>query len=158
MGKTDMLAHKETILIVDDAPENVALLSAMLKERYRTKVATSGARALEVAASDSPPDLILLDIVMPEMDGYEVCRRLKASVHTRQIPIIFLSALTDTIDKLRAFRAGAVDFVVKPFHPEEVGARVETHLKMNRLQRELEKANQQLLEANEKIRRHRGEK
>lgn len=154
MVTIDGLPEKQTILIVDDTPDNVALLSAMLKGRYRTKVATSGAKALEIAASDSPPDLILLDIMMPEMDGYEVCHRLKASTHTKEIPVIFLSALTDTLDIVKAFRAGAVDYVSKPYHAEEVGARVETHLKLHRLQMELETTNQLLREANERLRKY----
>jgi signal transduction histidine kinase len=141
--KTD----KETLLLVDDTPDNIALLSSLLKGLYRTKVAMNGAKAIEVAATGEPPDLILLDIMMPDMDGYEVCKRLKENERLRDIPVIFLSSRQETMDKVTAFNAGAVDYVTKPFEFEEVRARVETHLKIRRLQIALEKQNQQL-EAN----------
>ncbi len=116
------------ILIVDDTPANLELLSGMLREhRYRVRAAISGELAL-LAALNEPPDLILLDINMPEMDGYEVCRRLKLEETLKEIPVIFLSALSETMDKVNAFRAGGVDYVTKPFQLEEVLARVETHL------------------------------
>jgi PAS domain S-box-containing protein len=120
-------------LIVDDAPSNLCLLSQMLTQHgYKVRAVVSGERALEVVQM-SPPDLILLDIMMPGMSGYEVCERLKADEQARDIPIIFISALDATEDKVRAFTAGGVDYVTKPFHSEEVLARVETHLALRDL-------------------------
>ena len=145
--------EKQTVLVVDDAPENIAILCALLRGRYRTKVATNGANALEIASSkDGRPDLILLDIKMPDMDGYEVCRRLKENESLRDIPVIFLSALNETVDKVKAFSVGGIDYVTKPFHAEEVQARVETHLMTRRLQVELENKNLTLLEVNKQLR------
>jgi adenylate cyclase len=116
------------ILAVDDIPENLELLLAVLgKNHYNVKTASSGALALEAAHND-PPDLILLDINMPEMDGYEVCLRLKEDARLKDIPVIFLSANNETLDKQKAFGVGGVDYITKPFHIEEVWARVETHL------------------------------
>ena len=133
-----------TILVVDDAPENVALLSRILKMNgYNVQVAENGASAVESAIA-SPPDLILLDINMPVMDGFEVCVRLKANETTRDIPVIFISALDKAEDKARAFRAGGMDYILKPFEYEEVQARVETHLVLRRLRVQLEEANQEL--------------
>ncbi|OGR40909.1 MAG: hypothetical protein A2X35_02970 [Elusimicrobia bacterium GWA2_61_42] len=116
------------ILVVDDTPANLELLSGMLKGRgYRIRAAISGEAALE-ACHINPPDLILLDINMPGMDGYEVCRRLKTDEELKEIPVLFLSALNETMDKVRAFSAGGQDYITKPFQMEEVYARVETHL------------------------------
>lgn len=124
-----------TILIVDDTPANLLLLSRMLMERgYHTQTMPSGRLALEAARMEAP-DLILLDIAMPEMNGYDVCAQLKADAALRDIPIIFISALNETIDKVRAFRAGGVDYVTKPFQFEEVDARVQTHLQLRRLEK-----------------------
>jgi putative two-component system response regulator len=140
-------AHPTTgadILIVDDNIANLRVLSDMLNEHgYRTRQARSGAAALR-AANNQPPDLILLDIMMPELDGYEVCDRLKSSETLMDIPVIFLSALGDTNDKVRAFSVGAADYVTKPFQFDEVGARVQTHLRMRRLQIATEKYNREL--------------
>jgi signal transduction histidine kinase len=153
MAETNSCPEKQTVLVVDDAPENIAILSSLLRGQYRTRVATNGADALEIASSNAErPDLILLDIRMPEMDGYEVCRRLKANESLRDIPVIFLSALNETVDKVKAFGVGGIDYVTKPFHAEEVQARVETHLKVRRLQVELEKQNRTLQEYNEQLR------
>ena len=128
---------KGDILIVDDTAANLQLLSGMVKgQGYRTRLARSGAAALR-AAESQPPDLILLDIMMPEMDGYEVCRRLKADPELSGIPVIFLSALGETEDKVEAFGAGAADYVTKPFQFDEVRARVEAHLGLRRLQVEV---------------------
>ena len=125
------------ILIVDDTPHNLRLLSQMLSEHgYQVRAALNGPRAL-AAVQANAPDLILLDIMMPEMDGYEVCNRLKADEHTRDIPVLFISALNETEDKVKGFAAGALDFITKPFQLEEVLARVETHLKLSRLQRDV---------------------
>lgn len=132
------------ILIVDDTPENLRLLSNMLAAAgYKVRAVTSGARAL-ASINASLPDLILLDIMMPEMNGYQVCQRLKMNELTRDIPIIFLSALDETEDKLRAFSVGGVDYVTKPFQLPEIIARVEAHVRLRRLQRELEAANAEL--------------
>jgi PAS domain S-box-containing protein len=125
------------ILIVDDTPQNLRLLSQMLTTQgYQVRAALNGPRAL-AAVQAAPPDLILLDIMMPEMDGYEVCKRIKADEHTYDIPILFISALNETEDKVKGFAAGALDYITKPFQFEEVLARVETHLELSRLQREL---------------------
>jgi len=132
---TATLEHPaQNILIVDDTPANVLLLASMLTERgYRTRSALSGMLALEAARAEVP-DLILLDIAMPEMDGYQVCKRFKADAMLKNIPVIFISALHETINKVRAFRAGGVDYVTKPFQFEEVYARVQTHLRLRRLE------------------------
>jgi putative two-component system response regulator len=138
MGNTLEIA---TIMVVDDIPENLKLLTQMLQgQGYRVLAFPSGAMAL-AAAAKSPPDLILLDINMPEMNGFEVCKRLKADHALKEIPVLFISALTETIDKVNAFSAGGVDYVTKPFQFEEVQARVETHLRLRGLQLELEKHN-----------------
>jgi DNA-binding response OmpR family regulator len=143
------------VLVVDDNPINLDLLSGMLLDRgYRVRIATSGKRALAAAAA-SPPELVMLDITMPEMDGYEVCRRLKADEATRNVPVIFISALDETIDKVRAFEIGGVDYVTKPFQFEEVLARIENQLKLSRLQRELERKNAELIRKNEELVRSR---
>lgn len=132
------------ILIVDDTPANLRLLSQMLAEQgYRVRPVPDGHLAL-AAAHAEPPDLILLDIRMPGMDGYQVCEHLKADAQMRDIPIIFVSALDATQDKVRAFHTGGVDYVTKPFQAAEVLARVETHLALRELQK-------QLLEANERM-------
>ncbi len=136
--------NPENILLVDDSPANLRLLSQILGERgYGVRAATSGPRAL-ASIELTPPDLILLDIRMPEMDGYEVCQQLKANPRTADIPILFISALDEIQDKMRAFSAGGVDYITKPFQLEEVIARVETHLALRRLQRNLEHANQRM--------------
>lgn len=132
------------ILIVDDKPANLRLLSQMLVENgYQVRPAPNGSVAL-AAARAQPPDLILLDIRMPEMDGYQVCERLKADASTRDIPIIFISALDETRDKVKAFAIGGVDYVTKPLQLQEVLARVETHLALRRLQTELQDANRKM--------------
>src|SRR6187551_2123397 len=127
------------ILIIDDAPANIQTLSSILKERgYNINIATNGRQGLEVLERIRP-DLILLDIMMPEMDGFEACRRIKASTAWRDIPIIFLTAKTDTADIVRAFDLGAVDYVSKPFNAHELLARVNTHLTLDQLHRENER-------------------
>ena len=126
-----------SIVIVDDNPNNLQVLNRMLQQAgYKVRPALSGEIALRAIAA-SPPDLILLDIRMPEMDGYEACRRLKAEPASRDIPVIFISALTETDDKLAAFGAGGVDYVSKPFQTEEVLARVRAHVDLYRVRREL---------------------
>src|SRR5919202_739597 len=119
---------KGNILIVDDVPENLRLLSTMLTEQgYKVRPVINGKLALN-AAQLLPPELILLDIMMPELNGYEVCQQLKASVATREIPVIFLSALDDVLDKVKAFSVGGVDYITKPIQTQEVLARVENQL------------------------------
>jgi adenylate cyclase len=120
--------EKKLILLVDDAPANIQVAHAILKDTYRARGATSGAKALELAKATPPPDLILLDVMMPEMDGYEVCARLKADPDTRDIPVIFLTAKTEAEDETRGFEVGAVDYIHKPFSPPVVLARVQTQL------------------------------
>jgi len=135
------------ILVVDDTAANLQLLSRMLKgSGYRVRPVPSGRLALQAALS-RPPDLVLLDINMPEMNGYEVCRAFKEHPALKDIPIIFISALNDTENIIAAFDAGGVDFVVKPFQFREVRARVDAHLRIRQLQRELEAANAQLAES-----------
>ena len=134
------------ILIVDDGPENLRVLCDLLRSAgYVARPVSDGAMALEVAAAQ-PPDLILLDIMMPGMDGFEVCRRLKQDARLREVPVVFLSAIDDVADKVRAFAVGAVDYVSKPFQFLEVRMRVENHLRMRRLQLELEAKNRRLQE------------
>ena len=136
------------ILIVDDTPANLQVLAGMLKDRgYKVRPVPSGKLAL-LAARRDPPDLILLDINMPDMNGYEVCEHLKADELLGSIPVIFISALTEQLDKVKAFATGGVDYITKPFQMEELHARVETHLKLRRLHTELEDANVRLAEAN----------
>lgn len=127
-----------SILVVDDTPANLEILTQMLKEKgHRPRPVPSGSLAIR-AAEYEPPDLILLDINMPDMDGFETCRRFKASEALKEIPVMFISARSETFDKIQAFRAGGVDYITKPFDIDEVSARIETHLKIRRLQTELE--------------------
>jgi PleD family two-component response regulator len=142
---------KGDILVVDDTAANLRLLGNLLTaEGYSTRLVPSGALALNVARSWAP-DLVLLDINMPKMDGYEVCRHLKADEGTRDISVIFISALDEVFDKVRAFEAGGVDYLTKPFQIEEVLVRIENHLSTRRLQEALEKANQELERANDAL-------
>ena len=135
---------QSNILIVDDVPANLRLLSQILTEQgYKVRAALNGAHAL-TAVQAVPPDLILLDIRMPEIDGYELCQRLKADGRTADIPVLFISALDETEDKVKAFAVGGVDYVTKPFRAEEVVARVETHLALRQLHRQLQAANAEL--------------
>ena len=122
--------RRASVLVVDDSADNLLLMSELLGDLYAVKVAKSGARALKIALSDNPPDLILLDIMMPEMDGYEVCRQLQADARTRAIPIIFLTALTDSSDEQKGLEMGAVDFITKPISASIVLARVKTNLSL----------------------------
>jgi sigma-B regulation protein RsbU (phosphoserine phosphatase) len=136
-----------SILIVDDTAANLQVLTGMLEDKgYRTRPVTSGKMALQ-AARNEPPDLVLLDITMPEMDGYEVCALMKADEKLKDIPVIFISALHETLDKVKGFSVGGLDYVTKPFQFEEVHARVETHLKLRRLQFQLEEQNCLLVES-----------
>jgi len=122
--------EKPTILVVDDTPENLSMMSFLLKDLYKVKVANQGQKALRIAASEPRPDLILLDIMMPEMDGYEVCRQLQQDPQTRNIPIIFLTAKASIEDEEFGLELGAVDYITKPISPPVVMARVKTHLSL----------------------------
>jgi two-component system sensor histidine kinase/response regulator len=125
--------------VVDDTPASLSLLAGMLqKEGYKVRVFLEGRPAIE-AARTAIPDLILLDVAMPNMNGYEVCEALKKHPELHGVPVLFISSLAETIDKVKAFETGAVDYITKPFHFEEVRARVETHLTLRRLQKDLEK-------------------
>ena len=140
------------VLLVDDTPANLQVLGGMLREQgCIVRPVPSGKLALRFAEAD-PPDIILLDIMMPEMDGYEVCRRLKQMERLKNVPIIFISALQETVDKVKAFSAGGVDYISKPFQFEEVEARVRTHLNIRQLQVQLESQNQQLSKLNQALR------
>lgn len=133
-----------SVLIVDDNTKNLQILADILRSRdYKIAMAKDGVSALKFV-SRRKPDMVLLDIMMPEMDGFEVCRRLKSDRETADIPVIFISALNDTEDKLKAFRAGGVDYITKPFRKEEVFARVNVHLELKRSYKELEKINETL--------------
>lgn len=129
---------ESTILVVDDTPANLSLISRLLSDSYKVKVANCGERALEIAQSSSPPDLILLDVVMPGMDGYEVCRRLKAQDTTKDIPIIFITAMADAENESMGFTLGAVDYISKPFNKTVVKARIRVHMQLKRQSRLLE--------------------
>ena len=142
-------SKKSKILIVDDTPENIQVLMGTLKDAYAIVAAINGEKALKLAEADPPPDLILLDIMMPDMDGFEVCQRLKAEPRTKDIPVIFLSALDDTVNKVKGFSLGAVDYISKPFQPEEVTVRVNTHLTMHQLKQSLDEKNKELQSHNE---------
>jgi signal transduction histidine kinase len=140
---------KSTILVVDDTPDNLSLMSSLLNESYQVKVANGGKRALTIAMSDPPPDLILLDIMMPNMDGYEVCEQLKLNSKTENIPVIFLTAKAEIADEQRGLELGAVDYITKPISPPIVLARVKNHLALQEKNKALvnaisiaEKANQ----------------
>ena len=119
---------EKLILIVDDTPTNIMVVSDVLKDQYRTKIATNGEKTLSLASGPDKPNLILLDVMMPGMDGYEVCRRLKANPETAEIPVIFLTAKTDSGDEEKGFKVGAVDYIHKPFSAPIVMARVRTQL------------------------------
>lgn len=134
-----LMSEDANILVVDDTVENLTLLTRMLKDcGYTARPVPNGRLALQAAASQKP-DLVLLDITMPEMDGYEVCRRLKADPELAAIPVLFISALSQTSEKINAFEVGGVDYITKPFQFDEVKARVDAHLKLHRLQMDLKK-------------------
>ncbi len=131
------MIEKKTVLIVDDVPDNVALLNDLLKARYRTKVAVNGPRALSIVMSEKPPDLVLLDVAMPGMDGHEVCRRIKGNERTRHIPVIFLTARGGVRNEQRGFDLGAVDYITKPISAPILKTRVKTHLHLKEARDEL---------------------
>ncbi len=130
MAESLDFTRKPTILVVDDTPDNLSLMSGLLKDRYRVKVANNGDKAIKIVQSDSQPDLILLDIMMPGLSGYDVCKILKDDPASRHIPIIFLTAMTGTDDEKKGLEMGAVDFITKPVNPPIVMARVATQLQV----------------------------
>jgi putative two-component system response regulator len=123
-----MADTQPVVLVVDDAPVNIHLLSATLKGSYRVKAATSGQKALQIAQRDPPPDIILLDVMMPEMDGYEVCKRLKQDSKTCAIPVIFLSGHIDDSERQKGLKLGAVDYLSKPADPQDLLHRIRSNL------------------------------
>ncbi len=131
--------EKQTILIVDDTPENIDVLDGILRHDYKIKVALNGERALKIVTGKTTPDLILLDIMMPGIDGYEVCRQLKAHADTKKIPVIFVTAKGEVADEAKGFEAGCVDYITKPVSPPLVKARVQTHLALYDQNRVLER-------------------
>lgn len=136
------------ILIVDDEHQNLRILAQIMKEQYITIAARNGAEALTRAQADPPPDLILLDIIMPKMDGYEVCRRLKANPQTSQIPVIFITAMNDVEDETRGLELGAIDYITKPISPPIVRARVNNHLALQQARHQIEKQKHALEQQN----------
>jgi len=148
-----MTNHKGSILVVDDTLDNLRLLNDLLtRAGYLVRPVPNGKMALSTAQADLP-DLVLLDVMMPGMDGFEVCQQLKADEKTAEVPVIFLSALSDLMDKVKAFSAGGVDYIIKPFQAEEVLMRVHTHITIRHLQQSLEEKNAQLeLEISERKR------
>jgi len=144
MNQKESVAYKGSLLVIDDTPANLSLLTQLLSEKgYKVRAAPSGKFALK-SIDKNPPDLILLDIMMPEMNGYEVCQELKANPVTQDIPVIFLSALDEALDKVKAFDVGGVDYITKPFQAVEVLARVENQLRARSLQLQLVEKNQNL--------------
>ncbi|MBF0120857.1 MAG: hybrid sensor histidine kinase/response regulator [Desulfobacterales bacterium] len=150
--------QKISLLIVDDEPSNLKILLELLKSDYNIRVATSGERAIAIAMSETPPDLILLDVMMPEMDGYDICIYLKNKPETRNIPVIFVTAKTDTESIIKGFNVGAIDYVTKPFREQELLPRIKTHVSLLLQQkalddyaRLLEEKNQQLTQKNAEL-------
>lgn len=154
------ITQRQTVLVVDDTPENIMILTAILQRDYKVKAATNGTRALQIAESDSPPDIVLLDIMMPEMDGYEVCRQLKSRLKTRNIPVVFVTAMSEDEDETNGFALGAVDYITKPFSAPVVQARVKNHLMFSNQHRALEELvrlrTAEILETRLEIIRHLG--
>jgi phosphoserine phosphatase RsbU/P len=140
--------EKKTVLVVDDAPANLQIVNSILREDYKVRIATSGAKALELVKAKPVPDLVLLDVMMPEMDGYEVCGILKATPEYKDIPVIFLTGKTEAGDETKGFEVGAVDYIHKPFLPAIVKARVHTHLVLREAREQLA---QQLLSINREL-------
>jgi phosphoserine phosphatase RsbU/P len=133
----DKVNEKQTVLVVDDAPANIQVVNSILKDTYKVRIATNGSKALELVKTSPRPDLILLDVMMPGMDGYEVCSQLKTDPGTKDIPVIFLTGQTETSDETRGFEVGAVDYIHKPFSPAVVQARVQTHLVLRNVREQL---------------------
>ncbi len=151
MIKEQVTAKEKNILIVDDKLDNLKVLESTLEQQgYEVRKAINGSMALMGAIAELP-DLVLLDIKMPDMDGYEVCRQLKANSKTQDIPVIFISALDDALDKVKAFDVGGVDYIVKPFQPEEIIVRVQNQLQILNLQQQLQVQNKQLTNLNQEL-------
>lgn len=150
MNNIPHTTRKNTILVVDDQPQNIRLIGTLLREHYNLLIADNGPKAIETARGKLP-DLILLDIMMPDMSGFEVCEILKSDEQTREIPIIFLTAKTETEDILRAFEIGGVDYVTKPFNALEVMARIKTHLELKNSKDLIKEQNTELIQKNEQI-------
>jgi adenylate cyclase len=131
MADSNIVA-KPTVLVVDDAPDNLALITGLLKTDYKVKTATNGERAVKVATTGNPPDIILLDVMMPVMDGYQACQQLKEIPATKDIPIIFLTAKSEIEDEMKGFKLGAVDYITKPVSPPVVMARIKTQLELKK--------------------------
>ncbi|MEA3545703.1 MAG: diguanylate cyclase [Thermodesulfobacteriota bacterium] len=130
---------KQKILLVDDNRQNIQILMELFRHDYRIVAATSAERALKIVASEQPPDIILLDILMPDMDGYQLCKVLKDKESSKNIPVIFVTAVSEVMDEARGFDLGAVDYITKPFHPPAIKARVGLHLELKRKQEQLER-------------------
>jgi PAS domain S-box-containing protein len=146
MNSHSINTTRGNILLVDDTPNNLRLLSAMLMEQgYNVRRVVNGHMALKTAQAN-PPDLVLLDIKMPDMNGYEVCQHLKTTAATQDVPVIFISALDEVLDKVKAFAVGGVDYITKPFSEEEVFVRVENSLTLRKLQKQLQQQNQRLIQ------------
>ncbi|MBF0495658.1 MAG: diguanylate cyclase [Deltaproteobacteria bacterium] len=128
-------SQKQNILIVDDEPGNIKVLTELLGSKFTIRAATNGEKALKIVGSDKPPDLVLLDVMMPGIDGYAVCQRLKTDPYTQNIPVIFITSKDSEEDQVKGFKAGAVDYIMKPFSPVVVEARVQTHVEL-KIQRE----------------------
>jgi putative two-component system response regulator len=146
MNQTLEYDEPASVLVVDDSPDNLSLMNGLLKDEYRVKVANNGGRALKIAQSHRPPDLILLDVMMPCMDGYEVCRQLKGDPRTRNIPIIFLTARCEAADEQLGLELGAVDYITKPISPPIVMARVRNHLRLKSMSDFLRDKNEFLMQ------------
>ncbi len=142
-------SEKQRILIVDDERFNINIIADILGPEYQIAAAMTGEQALKRARSKNRPDLILLDVMMPEMDGYEVCRRLKSDERTRDIPVIFITAMTEDDDEFRGLEIGAIDYITKPVKLPIVKTRVRNHLKLQSVMRELAQKNEQLEKSNE---------
>jgi len=138
-----MCSEKNVVLVVDDVPENITLMTGILSDFYQVKVALNGRKALSISQSDNPPDIILLDIMMPEMDGYEVCRKLKENPSSEAIPVIFVTAMTDIDNEEQGLNLGAVDYITKPISPPLVLARIKTQLRLYHQNRHLDELVQQ---------------
>jgi len=148
---TSSSSEKPTILVVDDYPANLHVLLESLKETgYKALIAINGESAIR-QADFAKPEIIILDVMMPGLDGFETCRRLKQQPNTKEIPVIFMTALSETVDKLRGFEAGGVDYITKPFNVVELLARINVHLELKRAREELKKANEELQIANGKL-------
>jgi putative two-component system response regulator len=126
-----------TVLVVDDTPDNIDLLDGVLNRDYKVKAALNGEKALKIAGSDNPPDIILLDIMMPGMDGYEVCRRLKSDAKTQDIPVIFVTSMSEVEEETKGLDVGAIDYITKPISPAIVKARIKNHLEWIHLNQDI---------------------